>query len=176
MHEDVPIPANPRLTPRLLRAVHAEAYAWSLSCCRGRRDEALEVLQTAYVMVIEGRARYDGRSTPRTWLFGVIRNLARQHWRRWLRRARYDMALPEAEAPDPAPEPESGATHAALRAALQALPRRQREVLGLVFRNDLSLAEAADVLGISLGSARTHYERGKAALRAALAVDPGAAP
>jgi RNA polymerase sigma-70 factor (ECF subfamily) len=37
--------------------------------------------------------------------------------------------------------------------------------LHLVFYQDLTIAAAADVLGISLGSARVHYERGKAQLR-----------
>ena len=56
-------------------------------------------------------------------------------------------------------------------AALQQLSTRQREVLHLVFYENLTIAEAADVLGVSLGSARVHYERGKAQLRRILGED-----
>ncbi len=49
--------------------------------------------------------------------------------------------------------------------ALQALPRRQREVLALRHYLDLSEAEIADALGISRGSVKTHASRGAAALR-----------
>jgi RNA polymerase sigma-70 factor (ECF subfamily) len=48
------------------------------------------------------------------------------------------------------------------------LPERQRDVLHLVFYQDLTIAQAAEVLGVALGTARVHYERGKARLRALL--------
>ena len=71
----------------------------------------------------------------------------------------------QGQRPDPGAAVVRAETTRRLLKALGRLPRRQREVLYLVFYQDLSIAEAADVAGISLGTARTHYERGKAALR-----------
>ena len=52
-----------------------------------------------------------------------------------------------------------------LACALARLSARQREVLHLVFYEGVSIAEAAEVLQIGVGSARQHYERGKRHLR-----------
>ena len=72
---------------RQLERVHAECFGWAMACCRRDRDDAEEVLQTVYLKVLDGRARYDGRSTFRTWLFGVIRLTAASERRKaWLRR------------------------------------------------------------------------------------------
>jgi RNA polymerase sigma-70 factor (ECF subfamily) len=53
--------------------------------------------------------------------------------------------------------------------ALGQLAERQREVLHLVFYQELTIEQAAGVMHISIGTARTHYERGKARLRELLA-------
>jgi RNA polymerase sigma-70 factor (ECF subfamily) len=61
--------------------------------------------------------------------------------------------------------------NAELRRCLAQLPTRQAEVLHLVFYQDLTIQEAANVMRVGLGSARQHYERGKARLRSLLQPD-----
>jgi RNA polymerase sigma-70 factor (ECF subfamily) len=63
---------------------------------------------------------------------------------------------------------EKSETQALFRNALKSLPRRQGEALHLVFYQDLTLSEAAEIMGISIGSARQHYDRGKKRLRECL--------
>ncbi len=153
-----------------LERLHPASFGWALACCGHDREEAEEVLQEVYLSVLDNRARFDGRSTARTWLFAVIRRTAasrrRRGWRRRLALARW---LDRQVAPPPTRSPEStlGAAEAAsvLRDALARLAERQRQVLHLVFYQDLTVEEAALVMGISLGSACTHYHRGKQALR-----------
>jgi RNA polymerase sigma factor (sigma-70 family) len=160
---------------RQLERAHADSFGWAMACCRRDRDDAEEVLQSVYLTVLEGRARYDGRSSFRTWLFGVIRLTAvserRKMWLRGLLLERESGRLtPQALAP-PDAKAERDSRCDSLRRALDQLAVRQREVLQLVFYHDLTVDEAATVMGVSLGSARTHYARGKARL-AALLGDP----
>lgn len=152
-----------------LAALHDASFGWALACCGRDREVASDVLHDAYFKVLDGRARWRAESTFKTWLFGVIRLTAREH-RRWgvLRMLRQrDDAEPEDLADvRRAPDSEAGARERAeqLARALGKLAERQREVLHLVFYEDLTIAEAAVVMGVSLGTARQHYDRGKHAL------------
>lgn len=153
-----------------LAELHPASFGWALGCCGGDRGEAEEVLQVAYLKVLDGRARFDGGSSFKTWLFAVIRRTAGERRRSgWLRGRALERWLLGQAAPASPPDPEglargSEAAHR-LRASLTMLPARQRELLHLVFYQDLSIEEAAHVTGISVGTARTHYHRGKARLR-----------
>jgi RNA polymerase sigma-70 factor (ECF subfamily) len=155
---------------RELEALHGAGFGWALLCCGWDRQEAEEVLQTAYERVFDGTARFEGRSSLKTWLFGVVRRTAQDRRRRRFVRA---LALGRWWAlraePTPPSTPETVARCredvSAVRAALRALPRRQREVVSLVFYHELTVDEAAKVLALSVGSARRHYHRAKAALR-----------
>ena len=153
---------------RQLERAHAECFGWALACCRRHRDDAEEVLQTVYLTVLDGRARYDGRSSFRTWLFGVIRRTAaserRKAWLRGLLLKREAGSLAPEAAARPDAEIEHDSLGRSLRQALAQLAARQREVLQLVFYHELTVEEAAAVMGVSVGSARTHYARGKAKL------------
>jgi RNA polymerase sigma-70 factor, ECF subfamily len=153
---------------RSLAELHPASAGWALSCCRWDREEAEEVLQVTYLKILDGRARFGERSSFRTWLFGVIRRTAAEHRRgRWLRSLAGLGGRDGHPSPPLSPEARLGEAQSshALRTALRELPARQREVLHLVFYQELTLDEAARVLGISPGSARTHYHRGKIALQ-----------
>lgn len=153
-----------------LQALHEASFGWARSCCDGDPDDAADVLQSAYVKVLSGDARFGGRSTFKTWLFGVIRLTALEARRRGARE--FSLAARHEPATDPRPPDasllEEEERHS-LRRALALLPQRQQEVLHLVFYHELSIAEAAQVMEVSVGSARTHYERGKKRMRELLA-------
>jgi RNA polymerase sigma factor (sigma-70 family) len=153
-----------------LEALHPASFGWALACCGWDREEAEDVLQEAYVKVLDGAAVFDGRSSLKTWLFGVIRRTAAgRRRRRWARALVLGRWLGGQADPPPPQDPESSAraseTRRALKRALEALPARQRELLHLVFYQDLTVEEASRVLGVSVGAARTHYHRGKERLR-----------
>jgi RNA polymerase sigma factor (sigma-70 family) len=160
-----------------LECCHQESYGWARFCCRGDRDEASNVLQAVYLKVLEKRAVFDGKASFRTWLFGVIRVTAAEMRRRRvferLLLVRYHEQQPRNVRPTQVDDAIlSDELRTGLRKALAMLPRRQGEVLHLVMYHDLSLQEAADTMGVSLGSARTHYERGKKRLRIILEGSP----
>ena len=151
--------------PGELEKLHPDSFSWALACCRRDRDEAADVLQSSYLKVLEGRARFAGASSFKTFFFGVIVRTAAEHRRRrWLGALRLDR-WKRAGAPALPRDPEQDAMRSSqadrLLRALVRLPRRQRETLELVFSHDLTIEEAAAALGISVGSARVHYHRGK---------------
>jgi RNA polymerase sigma factor (sigma-70 family) len=150
-----------------LQAFHAASFGWALACCDRDREEAEDVLQTVYVKVLDGKARFEGRAAFRTWLFAVIRRTAAANRRtRWLRRLRF---IPQnGDGGSVEHDLIRGERAAALLRVLPRLARRQREVLELVFYHDMTIEQAGQTLGISLGSARVHYERGKKRLAALL--------
>ena len=160
-----------------LHVLHADAFGWALHCCAGDHSRAEDVLQNAYAKLMQLRVVHDGRSTVKTWWFGVIRLTAmeeqrRQRYRDSMLGKLWSMVTAES-AHDPRPSPsrqiEIDEQTQHLREMLAVLAPRQSEVLHLVFYQDLTLDAAAVVMGISAGSARQHYERGKARLRALIA-------
>ncbi len=164
--------------PDLRRAIeryHVECFGWALACCGRDRDQAEDVLQASYLKILDGRASFDERSSVKTWMFGVIRRTSSEERRRALLRLRFGerQAAPR---PSSMEQPilesiEEARRRSELIAALSSLAARQRVVLQLVFYHDMTIEDAAHVLGVSVGTARTHYERAKARLRARLGAD-----
>lgn len=117
-------------------------------------DSANEALAIAW----ERWADIGKRTNPMAYTFGIARNRARRHARRT------EPAFPPVE-PSVLPHVEPG-----LPNAIAALSERQRTVVGLVHGFGWSLAEVADLLGLSKSSVQNHNERGMAHLRTELGV------
>jgi len=154
----------------MMQEHHTASYGWARVCAARLGVEAEDVLQTVYVKLLNGQARYDGRAAFKTWLFSVIRNTALDERRR--RRLRWLFSADitkDTDRPDFATDQlgqlERSEATESFRKALSGLPGRQQETLHLVFYQDMSIQEAAAAMGVSVGSARTHYERGKQRLR-----------
>jgi len=145
---------------------HEGLFRWALALSGRDGQEAMEIVQQTYVEVLEGRADVSSARDPRAFLFGVARRVAASRRRRrsiWGRVLRLEISrTPEpGGAGDPESEASAGERIDRVRRALGEISGRQAEVTALVFGEGLTVEEAAGVMGISVGSARTHYHRAK---------------
>lgn len=132
--------------------------------------EAEDVAQEAFVRAWRQAPRWrPGGARFDTWLHTVTLNLCRDRLRR--RRETSDEGLPERA--DPAPDVEAtligDERGRRVAAAIAALPERQREAILLVHYQDLSGAEAAAALEVSVEALESLLSRGRRTLRARLA-------
>jgi RNA polymerase sigma-70 factor (ECF subfamily) len=152
---------------RLYRSSRDDVYAYVASLLHDG-PAAEEVTATAFERAYRKRRRFDPRrGEPRAWLFGIARNAALDELRRRGRQA--ELA---AEPTDLDAAVEAGAERSeqrlALRAALEQLAPRERELIALKFFAGLGNAEIASVVGISESNAGTRLHRAVTKLREAL--------
>jgi RNA polymerase sigma-70 factor, ECF subfamily len=138
---------------------------------RAGRDSADDLLGEVWVRAFGARGGYDpGFPDARPWLYGIARNVLREHWR-----TRSAAHFPADRAADPwdgvVARLDSAAWTPALASALATLQPGDRDVLLLVAWEQLTPAEAAVVLGIPQGTARSRLHRARTLMRLALAVE-----
>jgi RNA polymerase sigma factor (sigma-70 family) len=112
----------------------------------GSRDAAADVVQEAFARALRARNDYRGEGSLESWVWRIVINLARTHTQRsrsLLRPERSDSLAAGDSQASAWPE---------LRAAVAALPERQRHALFLRHYADLSYQEIGDVLGMARGT------------------------
>jgi RNA polymerase sigma factor (sigma-70 family) len=152
----------------LYRSSAADVYAYVASLVRDRAT-AEDVTAQAFERAFRRRRSFNPRrGNERAWLFAIARNAALDELRRRRRHAALviDPADPVAEAAYETPD---GERRAAVRAALEALEPRDRELVALKFHAGLSNSEIARVLGVSESNAGTRLHRAVNKLREACA-------
>ena len=160
---------NPQVSRSALEAMHGQVFGWALSRCNFEQVVAEDLVQQAYVELLTGKARFDGESSLKTFVFAVVQNLARSRFRRIASRLR----LTQQAAPTDAGivNPVEPGEHEIVWRAVQTLPQRQRDIVELMFCRDMTIEAASRVMGISTGTGRVHYDRAKKALKEKLGND-----
>lgn len=155
---------NPHITRSALEAIHDQVFGWALSRCDFDRATAEDLMQQAYVELLSGSARFEQRSSLRTFVFAIVQNLARSRFRRLASRIRLVSRFEH--------EPRAAQADAVIDdsqndvwRAVHRLPPRQRDVIELVFCREMTVEEASAVMGVSVGTGRVHYDRAKKTLR-----------
>src|SRR4051812_24546052 len=161
--------------PAALETLFHEHYA---ALCRFAnrylhdRAAAEDLVQDVFTSIWAGRLRLDVRGSLRSYLFAAVRNRAlnvRKHQlveRDW----EEDEAIPDVRAlhrapPRPDDLLDDDERRTRLRAALEALPERCRLVMQLRWEEQLTHAEIAEVLGITVKGVERQLARGLRALR-----------
>jgi RNA polymerase sigma-70 factor (ECF subfamily) len=159
------------------------------------RASAEEVVQETWLAAIEGIDRFEGRSTVKTWLFHILRNVARSRGRRDDRlRPLSTLQAADASAagidpldrvvdaraaapglghaalwaghnPDPETQLLAGELRDQLEMALATLPPRQREVIVLRDVDGWSAAEVCNILGVTDTNQRVLLHRARERVR-----------
>jgi RNA polymerase sigma-70 factor (ECF subfamily) len=178
--------------------------AWSPGLLRLARlrvpspEVAEEVVQETWLVVLRGIDGFEGRASLRSWVIGILLNVARQHARRErrslpfaaLRRIREEgrdepavpqgafqswngerpgwWVVPPARPEAPGERLDAEALRHALTTAIAALPPRQREVLTMRDVLGLPAEEVCSVLGVSEGNQRVLLHRARSRVRRAV--------
>lgn len=153
---------------RLLR----ELAPWLRARVRGRvrsLDAAEDVVQNVLLAIHRARHTWRPERPLGPWLAAVTRNAVVDHFRALRRRAAREAPLPEEPAAQSMP-PETllEAPAPELLRALEELPPTQREAVEMLHLQDLTVREAAERAGTSVGALKVRAHRGLRALRARL--------
>jgi RNA polymerase sigma-70 factor (ECF subfamily) len=149
----------------------------------GDLEEARDVSQEVFLQVFRTLGRFEGRSSLKTWIYRIAVNQCRNRHRFWRRRRRDRSisleTLPPGDAarlctPGSAEQDyDRGQRSLAVQRALRKVPFRQRAVLLLREIEGLTCEEAAETLGIPVGTVKSRLSRAREALRAALVAGQG---
>jgi RNA polymerase sigma-70 factor (ECF subfamily) len=156
--------------PALLAAYRRPVYGYLVRCgvVHGDRDD---LFQNIFLKIHAAAASYDPGRPLAPWLFAIVANMMRNHFRD--RPAALASVEDTPDPPDPAPGPdhvaESRETVVWVEMALLALPPAQREVLLLVAVAGMRQREVADALNMPINTVKTHLRRARLTLADGLA-------
>jgi RNA polymerase sigma-70 factor, ECF subfamily len=155
------VAGDPQAFTILVRRHRDRLWAVALRTMRDREDAA-DALQDALLSAFRNAAGYRGDAAVTTWLHRVVVNACLDRMRR--RAVRPSVPLGDTDVPAGVDEHGALENRLDVAAALARLPEPQRAAIVLVDLQDLSVAEAATILGVAEGTVKSRCSRGRLAL------------
>ena len=108
---------------------------------------------------------YDPTRPLRAWLFAILRNIyisgLRKNARHTIAKTVDDLEMGEDAVP---PDQETGMSLALITDALDSLPTQQREIVVLISLEEMSYREAAEIVGVPIGTVMSRLSRARSQL------------
>lgn len=156
---------NDSVFNRLYDEFHQDVFQFLIYLVKNRQT-AEDLMHEVYVRVLKAYSRFEGKSTEKTWLFSIAKNVAIDHFRKTAVRKRhlfdfFDWETQELPSIGPLPE-ELAVMNDEMKDLLQALDEctgDQKMVVIMRYFQDLSISETAQILGWSEGKVKTTQHR-----------------
>lgn len=136
------------------------------------REQAEDLVQEVYIRVLRSFQQFEGKSSEKTWLFSIARNVAIDHFRKekgWKQRLADKFDWSTGQVKDQNPVPEEIALQkeevALIYTCLDSCTVDQRTVIIFRYIQELSIAETAEALGWTESKVKTTQHRALKVLR-----------
>ncbi len=155
---DAAVEGNDRALSELVRLTQADV--WKLCMALGSRGETEDLVQETYLRALKSLHSFRGDSSVRTWLLSVSRNVCADHVRRRERQRRLIERVTPLAADAITPGP------VFIDEMIDGLSRDRRDAFVLTQMIGLSYEEAAQALGVPIGTVRSRVARARIELAA----------
>jgi RNA polymerase sigma-70 factor (ECF subfamily) len=145
------------------RFIYKTAFRWL-----GDKSDAEDVTQSVCMRLADTVTRFDGRSKFTSWLYRVTLNAVRDLQRKNRRRVEHIAAVSAVTSEDLAPDQEDQLRVNDIWRVVRQLPEKQRDAVLLVFGEQLSQAEAADIIGCKEVTVSWHIHNARKSLKGLL--------
>jgi RNA polymerase sigma-70 factor, ECF subfamily len=170
-----PAQAPPRRQCLVFDDVYREhfTFVWRAAKRLGASDGSLDdVVQEVFVVVHRRLGDFEGRSSVKTWLFGIALRIVRDH-RRAVRRRPVEPAVDvdtlQSSANGPAEHAEKAEAVRVLHALLDELADERREIFVMADLEQMTMPEIAETLGINVNTAYARLRLARQEFEQALA-------
>ncbi|EGA89613.1 RNA polymerase sigma factor SigX [Planococcus donghaensis MPA1U2] len=164
---------------RLYDEYHQDVFQFLIYLVKNRHL-AEDLMQEVYIRAFRAYDRFEGRSSEKTWLFSIAKNVAIDHFRKAAVRSKHSMEYFDWEtqqlvSSEKLPEEVSllNEDKIFLYKALDSCTGDQKMVVIMRFFQDLSISETAEVLAWTEGKVKTTQHRAIKALREKLIAREG---